>query len=74
MSSATNHMRRSHRSERFKPGPPGGQGFSRSKYHQGTTARISGLAGLLGSIRYFLHRRKFKSHRKEVATNGNQEN
>ena len=73
MSSAQNHMARSHRSERRKPGHPGGQNFSRSKYHKVSAARTFGFAGLLGAARYFLRRRKPKSTRKEVNANGDQE-
>ena len=73
MSSAQNHMARSHRSERRKPGQPGGQNFSRSKYHRIRSARPGLLAGLLGAARYFLRRRKSKSNRKEVNDNGDQE-
>ena len=54
MSSKHNHMVRSHRSERRKPRHPGGQNFSRSKYHRIRSAR----PGLLSALRKMLARRK----------------
>lgn len=53
MSSAINHMRRSHRSERYKPGHAGGRNFSRSKYHKVSSAR----PGLMGAIRRAMQKR-----------------
>lgn len=57
MSSATNHMRRSHRSERYKPGNAGGRNFSRSKYHKVSSARPGLLSGLMGAITRALRKR-----------------
>lgn len=57
MSSAYNHMARSHRSERYKPGNAGGRNFSRSKYHRVRSARPGLLAGLMGAITRALRKR-----------------
>lgn len=56
MSSAYNHMKRFHRSERYKPGHAGGRNFSRSKYHRVRSVRPGLLAGLMGAIRTALFR------------------
>ena len=57
MSSAYNHMARSHRSERYKPGHAGGRNFSRSKYHKVRSARPGLLAGLMFAIRKAMRKR-----------------
>ena len=70
MSSAVNHMRRSHRSEHYKPGRPGGPSFSRSKYHGVRSVR----PGFFSTLRNALLRRKLeldKKRREEATTDGN---
>lgn len=70
MSSATNPMRRSHRSEHYKPGRPGGPSYSRSKCHGVRSVR----PGFFATLRNALLRRKReleKKRREEEASDGN---